>query len=176
MGALASHTWAGGGFVPPGTPGFDDLFRNQRKRTSFTYSGLSLKDGVYLVDFAENQKAKQLFFTASLRQITNNGHTGFAADWIKWQDSSKVSLADFVSAYSENEIYYGFLHLPQKIFTDADDQFQNCPEILVVRHFDYDFDSSHASFVTFFNARAYCRSEVDQLRFIGRMGFQYLSP
>lgn len=173
---LARHTWGGGGFQPPNTPGFDDLFRVQRKKTGFTYSELNLKDGIYLVDFAENEKAKQLIFTASLKQVTQNDRTGFVAEWIMSRDSSKVSLTEFTSAYSEREIYYGFLHLPPKIFADVGYPFQDCPEILVVRHFDFDFDSTHSSFVTFFNARAYCRTDVDQLRFIGKMGFQYLRP
>lgn len=173
---LAAHTWGGGGFKPPSTPGFDELFRDQRKRNGFTYWGLSLKDGVYLVYFSESERAKPLLFQASLKQTTHNNRTGFLAEWIQFQGAPRISLNDFSSAYTEREIYYGFLNLPTNVFTDGGYPLQNCSEVLAIRHFDYDPESSHQNSVTFFNARAYCRTDLDELRFIGRMGFQYLRP
>jgi hypothetical protein len=177
---LQNHTWSGGGFHRPDTPGFDELFREQRRKTAFTYTDEPLVGGVYLGDFGQDAASQNFVFTISLTPATENQHSGFTADWIQWKhgtegtgEQGKIPLNDFKSVYADSEIYFGFLHLPSSVLQGKGNLSKPCPELLVIRHFDWSW-GDHTDFVDFFNARVYCRSGLDHLSFIGRMGFKYL--
>lgn len=171
---IQSHTWVGGGFQPPSTSDFDELFRNQRKKTGFTYTGLPILDGVYGGEFGSDAGSGQLFFTALLKLITSNNRTGLQGNWLQWNGQKKVDLTAFQSEFSENEIYYGFIHLPTSLFQLQGIEVGNCIEILIIRHFDHNWEDNRQN-VEFFNARTYCRRGLDDLIYIGRAGFELLS-
>ena len=172
---LRSHTWVGGGFKPPSAPDFDTSFRQQRLKSGFTYTNLPIMDGVYLIDFGLNENSSQSFFSASLKRELENGVEGLRAEWIQRKNASKTDLNAFKSAYSTAEVYHGFLHLPVEIFYKQGFEWtENCPEVLVIRHFDWNWSGNHQT-VEFFNARVYCRHAIDDLIFVGRMGFQFFS-
>ena len=109
---LRGHTWTGGGFQSPDTPGFDELFREQRRRTAFTYTDKPIVDGIYYGNFGADEKSSQLLFTISLKQSNQNDHQGFTAEWFQWQNEASIGLSDFKSLYSGSEVYFGFVHLP----------------------------------------------------------------
>ena len=171
---IQNHTWIGGGFQPPNIPNFDELFRSQRKKTAFNYSGLSLLDGLYAGEFGTDAKSKQGFFEVSLKQVKANERTGFQASAWQWTNQPRIDLSAFQSSYSRNEIYYGFLHLPTSIVQSLGIELGQCTELLVIRHFDNNWDENKGH-VEFFNNRVYCRRGLDDLNFIGRLGLKWLS-
>ena len=133
---IQSHTWVAGGFQPPNTQEFDELFRNQRKKTGFTYTELPILDGVYGGEFGSDAKSSQRFFITSLTQAVDNNRTGLNPNWLQWKGSIKTDLSGFISKFAGNEIYNGFIHLPADLFQSQGLDVSQCSEILVIRHFD----------------------------------------
>lgn len=174
IGSLTSAAWTYSNKYDLHSPSFDPQLEQEASSVARWTPYKNLRNGIYDAVFILLSKT-DVSFPLTI-YLSSDVYPGLIKPvWIRWYsdegDPQVQDVSNFMSPFTEHEIYHKSIHFPGDAFSMVLDGSLSCMEILAIPFMETSTDLKSIETVSF---RCYCRRGLNQITAVGQLaiGFQ----